>query len=272
MSLFRTLAAVLLAAATLPLHAQTASPAPSQGTEAMPVYAMLSLIGDKLEIVIKQSQAGSNLNQNRRQPVPIDNPIFDSTAASAAGNAIKRVQPHAELAILNARSPVLFDRQQTLFESRGDKLAVPEAIVEAAKKQGANRLVLVLKRRDEANLMLRNWGDSFETGKLEGLGFYLDSTTNTATIHSETGQRTVSGIGFIAPFVYVDVMVLDTASLKVLGRRAITAASIATAGRAGQDIGEPWNALSSADKVRYVSQLIEREVTKVTLELITALK
>ena len=133
--------AALLAA--LFIHAVFAQPAkyaaePGHRRNAR-LHALLSLIGDKLEIVIKQHQIGSNLNQNRRQPIPIDNPVFDSTAAQAAGNSIKRAQPNAELALLNAQRRAV-RKQRLLFDERGDKIDVPEAIVSAAKQQGANRL------------------------------------------------------------------------------------------------------------------------------------
>jgi hypothetical protein len=241
---------------------------PSQGTDEMPVFALLSLVGDKLEIVIKQLQTGSNLNQNRRQPVPIDSPIFDSTAASAAGNAIKRALPRAELALLNTRSTPLFERQRILFDDQGDRLGVPEAILDAARKQGANRLLLILKRRDDASFEFTATGDFADAGKLEGLGFFLDSTMETSATDN-SGLRVARGRGFIAPYVFVDVMLLDVATRKVLGKRAITASVMATSGRSGQDIHEPWNAMSSADKVRHVNQLIEREVGRATLELVT---
>ncbi|MBL8515028.1 MAG: hypothetical protein JNJ55_13635 [Betaproteobacteria bacterium] len=272
MTFHQSMAALLLALAPHMALAQPATTAPSQGTDAMPVYAMLSLIGDKLEIVIKRFQTGSNISQNLRQPVPIDNPIFDSTAASAAGKSIKQAQPNAELAILNARSAVLFEKQRTLFDERGDKLGVPEAIVNAAKQQGANRLLLVLKRRDDANFLFARSGNYADGGKLEGLGFFVDGTMQVNTYDDKTNERTAAGTGFIAPYVYVEVILLETSSQRVLGRRQVSASRMVGSGRAGQDIGEPWNALSSADKVRHVSQLIEREVTKATLEIVSALK
>lgn len=268
----RPFAALLAALFIHAVFAQPANTPPSQGTDAMPVYALLSLIGDKLEIVIKQHQIGSNLNQNRRQPIPIDNPVFDSTAAQAAGNSIKRAQPNAELALLNARSAVLFEKQRLLFDERGDKIDVPEAIVSAAKQQGANRLLLVLKRRDDANFLFTASGTYADGGKLEGLGFFLDGTMQVNTYDEKSHQRTAAGKGFIAPYAYIEVILLDTATLRILGRRAISASRMVGSGRAGQDIDEPWNALSSADKVRHVNQLIEREVTKATLEIVTALK
>jgi hypothetical protein len=251
----------------LAAHAQHSVP-PSQGTNEMPVFALLSLIGDKLEIVIKRFQTGSNLNQNLRQQVPIDNPIFDSTANAAAGSAIKRALPKAELAVLNTRSSPLYERQRVLFDDQGDKLGVPEAILDAARAQGANRLLIALKRRDDANFQFSRSGTFADAGKLEGLGFFVDGTMETTSFDNNTGAKVAAGKGFIAPYVFVDIMLLDVATRKVLGKKAITASVMATTGRAGQDINEPWNAMSSADKVRHVNQLIEREVGNAALEII----
>ncbi len=238
----------------------------------MPVYALLSLIGDKLNIVIRRYQTGSNLNQNLQQTIPIDSPVFDNTAAAAAGRSVQRAQPHAELAILNARSAVLFEKQRQLFEDRGASIGIPEAIVAAAKQQGANRIVMVLRHRAEADFLFARAGTFADGGKLEGLGFYLDGNMKVDSFDDASGKRVASGTGFIAPYAYIEVIIADIASLRVMGRRAITASRVVGSGQPGQEIDQPWNALSSADKVRHVNQIIEREVGKATLELVTALK
>ena len=85
-------------------------------TPEVPTYAFLSLIGDKLDIVIAQMQTGSRIDQNLRMPpVIIQDPVFDNVAATAAGDAIRKIIPRAELAILNSRSPVLFEKQRDLL-------------------------------------------------------------------------------------------------------------------------------------------------------------
>jgi hypothetical protein len=52
------------------------SPLPALAAEA-PVYAFLSLIGDKLGVVVNESSTGSHLDRNRREePVAINTDVF----------------------------------------------------------------------------------------------------------------------------------------------------------------------------------------------------
>ena len=109
-------------------------------------------------------------------------------------------------------------------------------------------------------------------GKLEGLGFFLDGTMQVNTYDEKSHQRTAAGRASSRPTRTLKSSCSTPRRFASWGRRAISASRMVGSGRAGQDIDEPWNALSSADKVRHVNQLIEREVTKATLEIVTALK
>ena len=117
----------------------------------MPVYAILSIIGDRLDIVVRQLQTGTRVDSNHRQPVAIAEPVFDVMAVSTVGKAIRQIYPKAELAILDTRSQVLFDKQHTLFEVNNDIMTMPDAIRDALRQQGATKFVLVRKHRDDAN-------------------------------------------------------------------------------------------------------------------------
>lgn len=98
-------------------------------TPEIPTFAFLSLIGDKLDIVTAQAQTGSRIDQNRREPpVAILDPVFDNVAPTAAGEAVRKVIPRAELAILNSRSSVLFEKQRDLFDEKGGVMGIPDAI------------------------------------------------------------------------------------------------------------------------------------------------
>ena len=128
---------------------------------------MLSLIGDKLDIVVAQYQAGSHMDQNRREPaVAIADPVFDNMAATAAGEAVRKIIPRAELAILNSRSPVLFAKQYELFEEKGGVIAIPDAIRTALQNEKATYLILITKHRDDAQFEFTNAIEG--AGMLEG--------------------------------------------------------------------------------------------------------
>jgi hypothetical protein len=240
--------------------AANAQPAVAQSSPA-PVYAVLSLIGDKLNIVIAQMQTGTRLDINQRDSINIDNAVFDNAAVSAVAIAVRKINPKAELAAINTRSAVLFEKHRALFAQSGDNILIPDAIRDALKAQSATHLFLITKRRDDANAQFTD-GSSDGKGQLEGLGFYLDGSMTTKV--SETGA---SGRGFVAPYAYINIALIDVASSRVIKKEKVTVSNPVSAGAAEKDIGNPWAALSSADKVRLVDFLVRREVERVVPEL-----
>ena len=240
-------------------HAAAQTAAAKESVE--PVYAVLSLIGDKLSIVVAQSQTGTRVDANRRETLSISEDVFDTMAVSATAAAVRKLRPSAELAALNTRSAVLFEKQRTLFEESGNTIAIPEPIRAALKNQNATHLFLITKRIDEAAAEFSS-GTTDGKGKLEGLGFYLDGSI--ATVDGASGN---AGQGFIAPFAYMNVMLIDLATSKIIKKQKITSSWPVSAGVAATDIGSPWAALSSAEKVRLVNELIRREIMRVVPDL-----
>jgi hypothetical protein len=226
------------------------------------VYSVLSLIGDRLDIVIAQPQTGTRIDPNRRETLPIDGAVFDNTAARAIAASVQKISAAAELHMLNTRSPVLFNKHRELFAQSGDRIAMPDAIKEALKGQGATHLFLVTKiREDAANLFAGGTIDG--KGKLEGLGFYIDGSMTTRDTASGAKGR-----GFMAPFAYFNVAVIELANAKVLKQLKATATRPVSAGAAKEDRGSPWAALSAAEKVSLVNELIEEEIARIVPELL----
>lgn len=260
------ISSALVAATVLSSHAANVPTSTPGAAAPVPVYAILSLVGDRLDIIVRRTQTGTHINNNLRDIVPIAEPVFDTSAVTAAAKAIARVQPKAELAAINTRSALLFDKQRSLFVDDNGVLSMPDAIRDAVRAQGATKLVLILKYREDALFKFAT-GTRDGAGKLEGLGFYVDGTWATRTLDEESNTYRI-GQGFIAPYAYISVTLADFPSGVIRGRRNMTGSFMAGAGRAERDIGEPWNALSSADKVRLVNRLVEREVGAAVEELI----
>jgi len=239
-----------------------AQPADSATAPSTPVYAVLSLIGDRLDIIVARQQTGTRVDANLRESVAISNAVFDDAAVSAIAEAVRKINPRAELAAISTRSPVLFEKQRELFAQSGDKILIPDAIRTAVKEQNATHLFLVTKRRDDASARFAG-GSSDGRGRIEGLGFYLDGSMSTKV--AETGD---GGRGFIAPFVYIDIALIDMASSKVISKEKVVASRPISAGQAVKDVGNPWEALSSAEKVRLVNAIIKDQIARVVPRLL----
>lgn len=232
---------------------------PPTAQSAQPAFSVLSLVGDKLEIVSRELNTGTRINRNLRTPVALDNAVFDEAVARTAARVLHESLPGAAVSQLNTRSPVLFERQRSLFEVKNEVLHMPEPITDAARAQGANRFLLVRKHRTEPRFTFYSGTVDGANETLEGLGFYLDGTQMMQSF-DKAHNRTVVGRGFIAPYVHVEVLLAEFPSGKVLGRRTVAANILAGSGREEGSINEPWLAMSSADKVKWLNRLIDKDV------------
>lgn len=234
-------------------------------TSAVPVYGVLSLIGDQLNVVVRQLQTGSRLDPNLRQTIEIKEDAFDMGAILASAKALGKAIPGAEVAVINTRSAVLFEKQASFFDVSNGVLTIPDAIRNVLREQKADKLIFIGKRKDDARFSFAT-GVSDGAGRLEGLGFFLD-TTYEVTSHTASGESQ-TGRGFIAPYAYFRVVLAEFPSGRVLGTKAVTASYMYGSGRAASDISQPWAALSSQEKVAAISRLIDREVGKAVAGLL----
>jgi hypothetical protein len=226
----------------------------SKGT----VIAMLSLIGDSLSVVVNQYKTGTNLDPNRRQIIALQSDEFDQLAIRSLAKAMMKEQPGIELAALNARSPVLFERQKTLFAESGGRLSMPGAIVDAAKAQGATQLVVILKRRDAATFPFIN-GYFADGAALEGIGFFVDGTV-TVNTRSDSGDRITAGQGFIAPFVFAELIHVNLADSRVINRYVMTDSFMVGAGKSAEG-SDAWNAMDGTKKAQAIREIITQAMT-----------
>jgi len=263
--MFRALLAIscLFVLNATPALAQSPAPATK------PVYAILSLVGDRLDIVVREIQIGTRINANRRESHEMPGSVFDDVAVASAAKSVRAAQQGAEVSHLNTRSPVLFAKHRELFEVSKDVMAMPDAIREALKGQGATHLVLITKHREEALFRFADRNNE-GAGTLEGLGFYLDTTVETYNYNPKTGDRSKSGIGFIAPYAFVTVQVAEFPSGRVLGRKSVADYQMVGSGNSESDVSQPWQAMTAAQKARAVAKVVESAVGKAADEVLRA--
>jgi hypothetical protein len=253
----RTLWHGLAAANALALAAGAAWP--TQAAEATPQrrYVTLSMIGDKLTVVT-YVPSSSSVDVNQRSTLPVNDATFDKDALRAVAQQLGRADPGAPLAFLLANLHSHYDNHDKLFT--GARLELPAELLDAVRGTKATHLILVSKRRGEAKLRLVH--SVTGTGRLEGLGFYLDHQMR--NVNSETQEV---AIGFIAPYVYADVTLVDLATLDIVKSVPVTAAVGLFASRAQGGIG-PWDAITPNRKVELIRTLIAREIGAATAEVL----
>ena len=214
-------------------------------------YAVMSLIGDGLLIVYRDISTGTNLDKNSRNFAPFNNPALDNATLLAIDEAIQRSDRQATTILLGGR-PALFALQSRGLDQDGDGLTpvLPE-IRPIAQKAGATHLIIVTKHRDEARI--RMFDGTSGAGRIEGLGFYLDQ--NALMQNKKTGEGTQ---GYIAPFAYFALSLVDLADGKVLSRELVRESFALVS----QKAAVPWNALTAERKAQVLLDIIRRETQR----------
>lgn len=235
-----------------PLLAAIAGLMLGAAAHAAPSYAVLSLVGDKIDIVTYQPVVGSQLDSNSHALLALPQDELDVAALRTINRALKAAMPDAQVALLAASTAEDFAGQERIFN--GDHVALPPEIDAALRREGATTLVLVTKHHGEARM--RDLNEKLGSGRVEGLGFYLDG--NKEIYNRETATTSV---GYIAPFVYVDVALVDLGSRTVVRRTTVEAGHVIEAAHNASGVNA-WDALSAAEKVAMLKALLTSELDR----------
>ena len=247
---------LLALAAALPA---LAPPVHAQAPQAAPTYAVLSLIGDQLDAVTYQQQVGTLLDANSHLAMPMGaGNTLDTAALRETNSALRATVAVTDVALLATSAPAIYADESRFFV--GDQVRLPADIESAVTQAKASRLVMITKHRGEAHLKTKH--GFIGSGKIEGLGFYVD------TIHRIRDEDiTDRNVGFLAPFVYVDVTLVDTASHTVVRQTTITASETIPA--VGNVKGaDAWGALTPEQKMSTLNRLLSTSLAEVVPKLV----
>ena len=243
--------AALLPAFALSAHAQSAQ-APS-------TYAVLSLIGDQLDAVTYQPATGTLLDANDHHAMPMGaGGMLDTAALRETNKALRAAVPVADVALLASAEPALYADESRLFA--GNQVKLPPDLEAAISQAKADRLVLITKRRADAHLKSKH--GVVGSGKIEGLGFYID------TVHRIRDEdHTDRTVGFLAPFVYADVTLVDTATHTIVRQASITASETITSGSNATG-ASAWGALTPEQKMTTLNRLLAAGIDEAIPQLV----
>jgi hypothetical protein len=221
-------------------------------------FAVLSLVGDQILIVQREMATGSRIDQNTRTALPVPGGTLDRAMLLAVDDAIRKVDPAARPVLLSTRDPALYAVAQKSLDE-GGVARVFEAVRPVVAGAKASHLLLITKHRHRA--MLRLKGGHVGSGYLEGVGFYLDHGTGDSSNTSTDTER-----GFISPFAYFKVSVIDLARGTVIAEDYVVGSN-AYSPPTGQ-IGNAWAALTTEEKDRQLTELIRDEAARVIPRLV----
>ncbi len=102
-----------------------------------------------------------------------------------------------------------------------------------------------------------NEGFSVGRGTVEGIGYYLDNTTDVR--NAATGMVST---GFLGAYMMVRVQLMDVSTGDLLGSDTIRVGQM-FAGRKDTEAANIWNALDPQEKVEVLRQMVESNVERV---------
>ena len=222
-------------------------------------YALLSLVGNRIEIVDARPEIGSRLSQNRRRFFDDVEGTLDRLVAQAVAAAVNKEGRGAPLSMLALPGSALYDQPERAFDGR--QVVLPGSVVDALEAGKFSHLLLVTKVRDAVRLPL--YDSTAGVGAVQGIGFYVDPDLRLRIV--ETGH---AGFGVLAPFVYVRISLVDVASGEVMRDEVLREVrTYATAEK--PDAVNPWEVLSAEQKLEALRQLIQKSIGDAALRLLS---
>lgn len=242
------LAALLLAAS---VHA----------AEAPRKYGILSLAGDSISTVTYVPEIGSRTDTNDKQVYSLgENTVFDEAAIRAASAAVQQVQPDAGRFLMLSTDAGLHQQQNAMFDDAAAHQADREFLKSLWKDKGITHLILVTKYRADAELKFMN--ESSGTGKIEGLGFYMDDRVHVVA-YKDKPDNHESTQGVLMPFAYVKLRLINADTLAVEREVRLRQSQMVTyAQNADERAVRTWGALSAKEKTDYLDHLLRAAVSE----------
>ena len=223
-------------------------------------YAVVSLVGDQLSIVTYQPATGSSLDKNITQSVPTTDGHFDKYAARVAINTIHRVTPEAASQVIEVPDEAAFGDAKSLLAADGTLPSLLTTVRPLLRQPDTHYLFVIDKYRSDTRLKTAH--SSVGTGTVSGLGFYVDARKG--MMSTKTGER---GRGFVAPFAYVMVTLVDLRTGAVVASQE----EVETATRANvgsQATFDPWDAMTAEQKVQMLDRLLGQAVHRAVLQIV----
>ncbi len=230
--------------------------------------AVVSAMADTLTLVLHRPQVGSHLDRNTHEVLDIPDGSLDAHANQVAQQAARKAlaaapptnQPTAAAAAATVVVVPFNDKQAGVSWFADGRFSPPASWAERLQQSGASHLLLMRRHRSEASLKLA--AASTGSGHLEGFGFYIDKEFKVR--RHDTREL---GVGFLAPYAYFQVQLVDLASGQTVSEKTVHASSTVSSARNENGL-DAWGALSAEQKVRALQRMTSVELTRVIPELL----
>jgi hypothetical protein len=213
--------------------------------------AVISLIGDSVRVVGQEATTGSRINRNPVDALAVTFEMLELPSLRAATAAVLKADTISKAAPMKITDAAVYAAQGNMVS--GSRAQIPTEILTPLRAAKISHLVLISRFRDDAQM---NTGRlMLGSGKVEGVGLYLDTETPIVLIAG--GAKSV---GFLAPFVYLRASLIDVETLAILSSQTSTQGVVVTASET-ESRGGPWEILNTEQKITRLRSMVEAQVT-----------
>lgn len=248
---------LLAAGACLPL---LMSLPPAQAQQALRAVGVFALLGDVLQVVQPADVTDTRIERSSREDLIVADIGLDQAALRAAHEALGRHSPKAQRLMYRAPTALSVDQQREIAAG-AQRAELPGWIVGAIQSAQLSHVLLITRNRGDARFPVED-GHSVGRGTVEGIGFYLDKTTEVK--NASTGHLSR---GFLGPFVQTRLQLMEVASGNVIAQEDLRASRMA-AGRRDEDVSNAWNALGPREKVDTLREMVQQNVARLMPQLL----
>jgi hypothetical protein len=226
-------------------------------------YAVLSLVGDKLTVVLRELSTGTNLDRNEHQVVEMPDNAIDRAVVLAVDDALRQAVPGAKPILLATQRADLYAVSYQSMDYAGGVAKVYAAVKPIVEKSGATHLVLVTKHRSRAKVRLRD--GMVGSGFLEGVGFYTDQGTLARGIDGNDSES-----GFISPYAYMRISLVEVATGRIVSEKHVLGSDATSSDPRGRNYGNAWLRLSEEQKIEKLRKVIVEETNRAVPMVVAA--
>jgi hypothetical protein len=216
-------------------------------------YAVLSMIGDQIELVSDRAVTGSGIPQSARQTVKIADSALDRFVVRAV-DRVARSRSIPDMKMMAARDPALFALQEETADASDGIVRMLPVLKTLTDPLQVTHLIVVSRYRHDA--LIRMYETSVGHGKLSGIGFYIDH--NMTLRDRDSGQTYV---GYLATYAYLRVSLVDLAAQSVMKDETVLGSYVHTA--SPERVVHPWESASESEKTRMIQRVLQRELERV---------
>jgi hypothetical protein len=234
------------------------------GEAAADTYVILSLIGDHVTMVGQRRETGSRMDRNEYEVVPLAESAFDDFAVRVADATIAKARPDAGVVTLRASDPTLQRVRDSWLDAdlTGVQDVIPAVKMQLPPTPDAHVLLITPYR---AQPELKTEHDERGTGKVAGLGFYIDAWTRLRRSDTREGSR-----GFLGVFANFQLVVINLQSGKIEAHERVVIGTTYSSARA--EDRTPSNALVQAQRVKAVESLMKQGIERTLPGMLSSAK